>query len=927
MRRKVAVVLSGLCAVLISAHIVFAGSTGKIAGRVYDKALNEGLPGANVILIAQIRDGKEVPLTRMLGAATDADGNFVILNVPPGLYKIRVQYLGYAPYTLTNVRVAVDLTTTIEFPLEEQVLQGDEVVVVAERAIVQKDLTSSESRVTGEQIADLPVQEVSDVLNLQAGVTSSPSGIHIRGGRSSEVAYFVDGVSITDSYDKSQAVIVENSSVEELQVISGTFNAEYGEAMSGIVNIVTKDGGEEYHGEFNWYSGDFVTSRNDIFIGLDKLRPLNTRNAQMSLNGPVPGFGSKFTFFSTMRFFKDNGHLYGKRVWDKDGNLLGERLPEGSDKVYDGEPVPLDWNRRYSGQVKLTYRFTPSVQLQLSALGSDVKGQNYDHSFAYAPDGRPFFFDRGFTGSLKLTHTLNANSFYTLNASTFEKSYKRYLYEDPLDPRYIHPDSLIEQPYNFRNSGTDLNHFYRSTRTNQLKLDYTNQVNMVHQMKAGLEFKRHRIYEEYINILPKNDSNGNEIRPFQPYIPSDTTINRGRYAFKPIEFSAYIQDKVELKSVIMNIGIRFDYFDSRGNVLADPSDPNVYQPLNDKYQSMPLEERLSVWYKKPSPKYQLSPRFGIAYPITDKGVIHFSYGYFLQRPQFRNLYQGTDYKVPKAAGSFGLYGNADLEAEKTVMYEIGLKQQIGESIGLDITGYYRDIRDWIGTGPAIETVGQGGQVLAGRTYRTFVNRDYANVRGITMSISQTRAKFFTYMIDYTYQVVEGSNSDPNEEFFALIGGGSPKVSITPLSWDQRHTLNTTFLINKNGWSATLIGRYSSGQPYTPSLRRAVRLGQNANLDLLINSRNKPDVFLVDLRLSKQIRVGKFSYIITLNAYNLLDRLNEFGVYSDSGRATTSSTFRIVESQALYNNTASEYLRQPFRFGAPREIQLGLRIGF
>ena len=908
---------------------LFAGSTGKISGRVYDKATGEGLPGANIFIVAEIQDGRESRLNNTLGAASNIDGNYVILNVPPGVYNIRAQFIGYRVVTVTHVRVSVDLTSTVDFPMSEEAIMADEVVIVAEREIIKKDLTSSEARVNTEQIDAMPVQEIDEVLSLQAGVTLSARGIHIRGGRASEVAYFVDGVSITDSYDKSQAVQVENASVQELQVISGTFNAEYGEAMSGIINIVTKDGGDSYHGDVNLYAGDYVSAHDDIFIGVDQVKPLNTSNAQFSLSGPVPGLKNNLTFFATGRYFKVDGYLNGWRVWDRTGNFVKPNpVPlENSPFKYDGEIVPMNWQRRYSGQLKLTFKIRANMNLQINALGSDQESQNYDHAWAYAPDGQPFNYDQGYTIGFKFTHTLNANSFYTLNVSQFYKGVQSYLYKDPLDPRYLHPDSLIEEPYNFRNSGTSLGHFERNTRTNQFRLDYTNQLNLNHQMKAGIEMRRHRIFEEGYSIFPAEDANGNELVPFQPAVPSDTSSLHSRYAFSPIEFSAYIQDKIELKSVIINIGLRFDYFNSNGNVLVDPSDPNVYQPLNDKYQNVPLEERLQTWYQKPTPKSQVSPRFGIAYPITDKGVIHFSYGYFLQRPSFRNLFQGTDYKVPKASGIFGLYGNADLNAERTIMYELGLKQQIGESIGIDITGFYRDIRDWIGTGPAIETVGQGGQVLAGRTYRMLVNRDYANVRGITLSISKPRASTFNYAIDYTFQVAEGSNSDPDEEFFSLANGNEPRISIVPLGWDQRHTLNGTFLFNKNGWGAGLIGRFSTGQPYTPSFLRATRLGQNANLDLLTNSRNKPNVTIFDLRLSKQFNVGNMTYMLMLNIFNLFDTLNEFDVYTDTGRATESSTFRQVFALDLYNNSAEEYLRQPFRFGAPREVQFGLRIGF
>jgi outer membrane receptor for ferrienterochelin and colicin len=379
--------------------------------------------------------------------------------------------------------------------------------------------------------------------------------------------------------------------------------------------------------------------------------------------------------------------------------------------------------------------------------------------------------------------------------------------------------------------------------------------------------------------------------------------------------------------VVINAGLRFDYFNSNGDILADPSDPNVFIPLNGRYKTMTLEERKNIWYKKASAKTQISPRFGIAYPITDKGAIHFSYGHFLQIPSFELLYQNPGFKVPLGNGNFGIYGNADLKAQKTVMYEIGLKQQLGENIGVDITGFYRDVRDWVGTSPPIETVGETGQIIASRTYSIYRNLDYSNVRGITLSLSQVRSRTLTYSVDYTFQVAEGSNSDPGEEFGRRNSGAEPTQFIVPVAWDQRHNLNGTVSFYKSGWAASLLGRYHSGLPYTPEIGRAVTSGQNANLSFLRNSRNAPYFMVFDLRLSKTLRLAGMDWAFLLNVYNLFDRRNEINVYTDSGSATASTQFTFAQDATIRNNTAEEFLRQPDRFSEPREVQVGVKVSF
>jgi hypothetical protein len=248
MKAKISNILFVL--LVFTAGDLYGGTSGKISGKVTDATTKEALVGVNVLVSGTT-----------MGASTDIDGNYVILNVRPGTYTLVFSMIGYQRAEVQDVGVNIDLTTTINMELNETAVQGQTVVVTAERRpLVQKDMTSSLSTVTANQIQALPVDNFQQVLRLDAGIVLSSGQITIRGGRPGEVAYWVDGVAATDVYNNSMALSVENSSIQELQVVSGTFNAEYGQAMSGIVNIVTKDGGENYSGQVKVYGGNYLSS-------------------------------------------------------------------------------------------------------------------------------------------------------------------------------------------------------------------------------------------------------------------------------------------------------------------------------------------------------------------------------------------------------------------------------------------------------------------------------------------------------------------------------------------------------------------------------------------------------------------------------------------------------------------------------------------
>lgn len=990
--KKIVLLLIMILVVLCQVQL-FGGISGKIAGRIVDEQTNEPIPGANVVIE-----------NTSMGAATSLDGDYVIINVPPGVYDLKITMIGYKAVHVENVRVSIDMTTTINLNLDAMVLDaGESVTVIAERPLIQKDMTSSMASVSAKEIEALPAQSVNDVLQLQAGVVDA-SGIHIRGGRSGEVAYWVDGVATTDAFGYSSTAAIENSAVQELQVISGTFNAEYGQAMSGIINIITKDGGSAYHGQIKGYLGDYVSADDQYSVmksltssvdpvsektvivtdAEDPLKELNlSQNLEFSLSGPVPFLKDKLTFFTNARINSDEGYLYG-REWFLPSGVPG-----------DSSLVPMNPHKRWSSLAKLAYRPTGNIKLSYSFNASAWKNdRTFDRNYKYVPGGVAQQLGDTQTHLLSLNHVLSPSTFYELKINRMNTSYESYVREDLKTPNWLvrvpadstnpemifDPDtdagqqtlrqlqefgsqySYIADPedalgyvhldsawapisYSFYESGNNLNQYFRNSSYWITKFDLTSQVNKTHLVKTGFELRLHELgLDSYQLLAKKAEGRDEELIPFVPVVPDESNLYRDKYTRNPREFSTYLQDKIELKDLIVNIGVRFDYFDANSVIPTDPRDPNIYSPflVKNRYSDAPAElanelattdmdmiytqytpeQRRDFMHKKADIKMNLSPRLGIAYPLTDKGVIHFSYGHFFQIPEFRYLYDSPDFKLNTGGGQ-SIIGNANLNAQVTVQYEIGLQQQIGSSFGIDVSAFYRDIRDWVGTSPLIRTA---RKVVS---YSIYENRDYANVRGVTFKAEQRMTSNFFVKLDYMFQVAEGTYSNPDDAFNAQLAEQEPRRNLIPLNWDQRHTLNAQLIAKWRNWTASLVGKYKTGLPYTPSFAKAEVVGGTALSSLPENSSRRPVIQSVDLYLTKNFDVGGLDMTFFAYVYNLFDNRAATVVFSDTGSPTYTtypnpaevaySPVRISSVQDLYN--------RPEWFISPRQVQIGLSLGF
>jgi len=908
--------------IFISFTSLTLAQSGKIAGQVKDANTSEPVPFVNVLV-----EGTN------FGAASDINGVYSIIGVPPGVYNVRASAIGYNAQTVQQVRVSIDLTTEVNFQIAETSIElKEDVIVVATRPLVTRDLTSSTAIISSDDIAVLPVTEFQEVLQLQAGIV----GGSVRGGRKGEVVYAIDGVPVTDVYDGSTVVDVATTAIQELQFVSGAFNAEYGKALSGYVNIATKDGSNKFDGSITSYVGDYLSNNTRIFRAIDEFDPIAIRNIDGSLSGPI--IPNMLFFYVNARYIYFGGWLKGQRnfnPWNITINRgaafpVEERydLSANPDGKGDGKIVRMNWNEKIYGQGKLTFRPFTDVRLNYTYILDEVEYRDYDHSFAYNPDGDYKRFRTGHTNLLGLTHTLSANTFYTANFSYFFKRYKQYVYENPFDQKYTNDILMGQQPAevpSFRTGGTQAGRFKRLTSTYGFKLDFTSQIDQINLVKFGVEVNYHRLGFDDIFLLQPLDVEDPRVtlNPFVPRrIPNINDPNENLainiYQRTPIEVSAYIQDKIELKEMIINVGIRLDYFKPDGKLLVDPTDPDVYRPKREENIVLSLDERKAIWYKDPTDKLQFSPRLGIAFPITDRGKIYFSYGHFFQIPNFELLYTNPEYKFGPGTQNVGIAGNPDLKPQQTISGEVGLQQALTDELTVDITGYFRDIRNLAGT-RADEIRIFGGA----SSYSQYVNSDFGFVKGLVLTLNKRLSNNWSATLDYTFQSAKGNASDPAATRNARAGGQEPEIQLVRLDWDQTHTVNATFAYaSDDNWGFSMIGSYGNGFPYTPTTSLNIS-------SLLTNSELKPAYVGVDLRAYKDFNFGPVRLSIFTRIYNLFDIANEVNVYGDSGTAEFSEEeyARRREGNPEIVNTFDEFYRNPTFYSEPRRIEVGATVFF
>ncbi len=919
----------GLCLSLL-----FAGP-GRIQGKVIDESNGEPLIGVNIVV-----EGTE------LGAATDENGIYLVPFVPAGIYEVSASYIGYNTVTQKNVIVTSNQTTNLNFKLAPSAIIMEPVVVIAEKPMVIRTSTQTTHTSTAEEISKLPISQINQIVTLQAGVSTSELGTHIRGGRSSEIAYYVDGILTKAPHYGQQALQINKEAVEEIGVITGGFDAEYGEALSGIINIVTREGGEKTNGNFR-YTTDELFSSDKLNFGYNQY--------ELSMGGGL-FTRSRFRYFLSGEALLTDAHQEAKykvpspRFDYKAQGKLSYRLPNAKGKIIASGFYQREMFQYYSdiwGELSMIYHLDHrAAELRKGYLASltlnymPSKNQIVETKLGYTKNTR-FYAVRDLEREREANRQwyedfiFKANHFPQILFGLPDTTIRHYLVDSLCDTTlsYHYQEferysarSLRRNPFGalgfFYTVGDDRIWRYFFNRDYQFNLSFTGAFGKVHEFKTGLD------------VILQNVGWFDNNLPFYS-IPFWDMYNKN-----PVKGAFYIQDRMDFEGIITRVGIRFDYLDSKASGLKNPSD---------------ITDSTLI---KASPKLRLSPRLGFSMPITERSKFRFNYGHFYQTPTAHHLYRSTEPEVVwlLLRRYNSIVGNPNLTVEKTIAYEIGYENQISDIFGFGIIAYYKDIYDLIQTQRI---------VAMPFPYYQVQNLDYGNVKGMEFTIKKKMADFWSFDLSYTLQFAKGTASSAWQNYYRIYQEPPnpytgeyplPKIDYW-LDFDERHIINSTLgfetpaefmILPLRSIFSDFIISYHSGFPYTPTDTKGNKLGDD-------NSARMPGYMNVDANITKNFSLKGLNFSFFTNLYNLFNTEQIISVYSTTGEPETDglensilvsqfSTISILSSyytpQADYNhdglNSAGElwseyikarrfYYNNPFHWKPGFRMRVGLAI--
>lgn len=905
--------------------IIFAGTVGKISGKIKDAQSGESLVGANIVIVGTT-----------MGASSDIEGNFYIINVPPGEYTVRASSLGFAAVSQTKVRVDIDQTTEVNFSLTQDIIQSEEVVVVAQRPVVQKDVASSRANISTKEIESLPVSTVNAVVSLQAGVQS---GFVIRGGSSDQTAFIVDGLTLRDERNNTPYSGISLSSVQDIQVQTGGFNAEYGNIRSGVVNVITKEGSPK---EYSVSATIRYSPAASKHFGASVFNP-NSYWIRPFLDPAVAFVGTKngtWDIFTQQQYqeFEGWNSISEKSLKDSDPN--NDISPEAAQRLflfqhrkqgditkadYDidagfGGPVPggeMLGNLRffasyrsaksmyviplsteayedYNGQFRLTSDITGTMKLMIQGMVGEQTGTNNNNAglpgLFQSPlsivsnldrvsyiDARIYSNDYWAPSTIsmynvggKFTHVVTPSTFY-------EVSINQQQYKYNTNPgRLRNTDSI----YTFGGVKTDEGPFgfYPSLPTTgigsglRMSIGFSNSRDSSNLVSFSTRVDLISQLDQYNNLKAGMEivytDNSVNYGSVDLYLPSGRS--RSTWRTFPIRGALYVQDKLEWEGMVANIGLRMDYSDPSGYWY----DFSSYNKAFSSELSLGLDTLLAHIETKKNISF--SPRIGVAFPVTEYSKLFFNYGHFRQMPTPENLYLIRRYSDNNQVT---FMANPNNPLPKTVAYELGYEHSLFEQYLIRLSGYYKNVTDQITT---VTYVSRDTKV----NYALAVPNSYEDIRGFEVTLSRNRGDWVNGFLNYTYMVrstgrfgyrlqyesaadqrtYERNNRETDIYQTKPIPAPYARGSIdffTPVDFMSDVQLGGVSLLND--WKLNFTGGWVAGDYFTWA-------GGGSAPGIQYNVQYK-DNYNFDMRLSKNFRIMSANIQLFMDVQNLFNIKN------------------------------------------------------
>jgi hypothetical protein len=816
------VALAALCAALaLSVLSVHPGpafaATGTLIGRVLDGKAAGGY--ANVVVLGSMR-----------GATALEDGTFRITLVPVGRWTLRVELTGREPRLVTvDVNAGENRLAPIALGAEKIATTTEVVKVTAKRGI---DLTSSGSRqeFTGRHMDELHVDNVMEMIALRAGIVAQAGQLHIRGGRGDEFGLMFDGMGVLDPLTR-QAPTIANLAVATTDVQTGGITAEYGGSISGFANVTTREGGDKFGGDVQWHTDRYGES-GKTFDDYDRVA--------VGLGGPLPVKG--LTYFATYEgtfsdTYLDAGRTQPERsVFDflRLGNRQSNQLNTNLKFAYTppsnaGEHLTFEsiQNRSITTPYDLMWSRKGYVSVTKDDKGNDVYG-----AWSFFPEDSTYRYENladhvpttdARFGQFKAVwrQALSSRDVYTVRVSQVNyRSVTSVQGKAPWEYAVQSPQywsgNLANSPF-FATHGDYPLYSQRNTTTWTAKADFTTQHWKGHTAKVGVE----GVYNT-VRLLamqnPNQEAGG---------LPG---LNRSDFTNYNPEGSAYAQDQWGYEGLVLNAGMRMDLF-SPGDQIAAVDLPHGRT------------------------KGQLSPRLGIAYPISDRDVLSFHYGWTFQTPARNFVFENRG-----SQSNVTVRGNPDLEPETDISYQAAMQHKFSQDVSGQFAVFFRDIFGLISVRSQVNAE-------TGLLVPVYQNQDYASARGFEASLQKTFSHRFSGELAYTYAIATGVASDPNSGLqFAQGRSLYLPIAEQSLNWDQRNTVNANLIVRDPGrWGVTFEWAYGSGLPFTPAFRNDRKPDPKFR-----NTRRLPSNSSLSIVADRYARLWGRNVTFFLDARNVLD---------------------------------------------------------